>query len=52
MAKLIQEAKDALFAKRLGDKIRSNDQWTDTKESVMTEIIENKCVQVQMFREN
>ena len=50
-AKLIQEAPDALSAKRLGDKIKPNEQWTDTKESVMTEIIENKCVQVQMFRE-
>ena len=50
-AKLIQEAQDALSAKRLGDKIKPDGQWTDTKEAVMTEIIENKCVQVQMFRE-
>lgn len=50
-AKLAQEAKDALSAKRLGDKIRPNEQWTDTKESVITEVIENKCVQMQMFRE-
>ena len=49
--KLKQEAPDALSAKRLGDKIKPNEQWTDTKEAVMTEIIENKCVQVQMFRE-
>lgn len=50
-AKTILEAKDALSAKRLGDKIRPNEQWADTRESVMTEIIENKCVQVQRFRE-
>lgn len=46
-----QEAKDTISAKRIGDKIRPNEHWTDTKESVMTETIENKCEQVQMFRE-
>ena len=50
-AKSINEAKDALSAKRIGDKIQSNEQWNDTCENVMTEIIENKCDQVQIFRE-
>ena len=50
-AKSINEAKYALSAKRIGDKIQSNEQWNDTCENVMTEIIENKCVQVQIFRE-
>ena len=38
-AKLIQEATDALFAKRLDDKIKPNKKWANTKEAVMTEII-------------
>lgn len=50
-AKSIQEAKDALSAKRIGDKVRINEQWTESCENVMTEIIENKCVQVERFRE-
>lgn len=50
-AKTTIEAKDALSGKRFWDKIRPNEQWTDTRESVMTEIIENKCVSVQKFRE-
>uniref|UniRef100_K1QZF9 Uncharacterized protein n=1 Tax=Magallana gigas TaxID=29159 RepID=K1QZF9_MAGGI len=50
-AKSIQEAKDALSAKRIGDKVRINEQWTESCENVMSEIIENKCVQVERFRE-
>ena len=45
------EAKNAIAAKRIGDKIQSNEQWNDNCENVMTEIIENKCVQVKKFRE-
>ena len=47
----MNEAKNAIAAKRIGDKIQSNEQWNDNCENVMTEIIENKCVQVQKFRE-
>ena len=50
-AESINEAKNALVAKRFGDKIQSNEQWNDNCENVMTEIIENKCVQVKKFRE-
>ena len=50
-AKSINVVKDALSAKRIGDKIQSNEQWNDTCENVMTEISENKCVQVQIFCE-
>uniref|UniRef100_K1Q4M7 NADAR domain-containing protein n=1 Tax=Magallana gigas TaxID=29159 RepID=K1Q4M7_MAGGI len=50
-AKTIKTAKDALSTKRLGDKVRINNQWSTACEAVMTEVIENKCVQVQQFRE-
>ena len=40
-ATLINEAKNALAAKRIGDKIQSNKQWNDTCENVMTEIIDD-----------
>lgn len=50
-AKTILTAEDALSAKRLSDKVRINDQWSTTCEAVMTEVIENKCVQVQQSRE-
>lgn len=45
------EAKNALPAKRIGDKVVINEQWNESCESVMTKIIENKCVQVERFRE-
>ena len=48
----INEATNALAAKRIGDKIQSNKQWNDTCENGMTEIIENKCVQVQKNAKN
>jgi ribA/ribD-fused uncharacterized protein len=47
----IQNAGDALSAKQLGDKVKTNEQWINTCEKVMTEVIENKCVQVERFRE-
>uniref|UniRef100_K1PR37 Uncharacterized protein n=1 Tax=Magallana gigas TaxID=29159 RepID=K1PR37_MAGGI len=50
-AKTIQTADDALSAKRLGDKVRINDQWSTTFVAVMTEVIENKCIQAKQFRE-
>ncbi|KAK3092920.1 hypothetical protein FSP39_008865 [Pinctada imbricata] len=50
-ANKIKEAPDALSAKRIGDKIKSNDQWIQTESQVMEEIIENKCVQVPPFKE-
>lgn len=56
-ATMVQNAKEVLSAKRFGDKIRPNEQCMvsspciDTREKVMTEIIENKCKQVLMFRE-
>lgn len=50
-AKLIQEASDALSAKRIGDKVKVNVQWNESSEDVMKEIIENKCNQVERFRE-
>lgn len=50
-ASSIKEAPDALSAKRLGDKVLPNEQWNETKRNVMEEIVENKCVQVPMFRE-
>lgn len=49
--KTILEVKDPLAAKRLREKILPNEQWTDTRESVMTDIIENRCVQAERFRE-
>ena len=50
-AKQIQQSETALSAKRIGDKIKTNDQWIESSQSLMTEIIENKCAQVQQFRE-
>ncbi|KAK3085498.1 hypothetical protein FSP39_004247 [Pinctada imbricata] len=50
-ASKIKEAPDALSAKKLGDKVRENDQWRESKFAVMEEIIENKCVQMPMFKE-
>ncbi|KAK3107169.1 hypothetical protein FSP39_008435 [Pinctada imbricata] len=50
-ANSIKDAKDALSAKRIGDKIKPNEQWISTKSKVMEEIVENKCVQVPMFKE-
>ena len=50
-ANTIKDAPDALTAKRLGDKIKPNEQWIETEKEVMEEIIENKCVQVSLFRE-
>ena len=47
----IQSATDALSAKRIGDKVKTNEQWNNTCEKVMTEVVENKCVQVERFRE-
>ena len=47
-AKLFQGTKDALSVKRIGDKIQSNEQWNDTCENVMIEIIESICFQIQM----
>lgn len=40
----IQSATDALSAKRIGDKVKTNEQWNNTCEKVMTEVVENKCV--------
>ena len=51
-AKLIQKVPDALSAKRLEDKIKHNEQWTDTNEAVMTEIIENKWCSCKCLRES
>lgn len=50
-ANAIAKADDALAALRLGKKVKSNDQWVSTKVSVMEEILENKCVQVPVFRD-
>uniref|UniRef100_K1Q7I4 Uncharacterized protein n=1 Tax=Magallana gigas TaxID=29159 RepID=K1Q7I4_MAGGI len=50
-ANAIPKADDALAALRLGKKVKSNDQWVSTKVSVMEEILENKCVQVPVFRD-
>lgn len=47
----IAKADDALAALRLGKKVKSNDQWVSTKVSVIEEILENKCVQVPVFRD-
>lgn len=33
------------------DKIRPKEQWTDARESVMTDILKNKCVQAESSRE-
>lgn len=50
-ANAIAKADEALAALRLGKKVKSNDQWVSTKVSVMEEILENKCVQVPVFRD-
>lgn len=50
-AKPIQDADAALSANGIGDKVKTNDQWIKSSQSVMTEIIENKCTKVQQFRE-
>lgn len=50
-ANAIAKADDTLAALRLGKKVKSNDQWVSTKVSVMEEILENKCVQVPVFRD-
>ena len=50
-ANKIKESPDALSAKRQGDKIKPNEQWVTTEKEVMSEIIENKCVQLPEFRE-
>ena len=42
----IKEATDAVTALRMGNKIKNNEQWLSTKNSVMEEVLENKCVQV------
>ena len=47
----IKDAQDALSAKPLGDKIKPNEQWNNTKFKVMEEVVENKCVQISMFKE-
>lgn len=47
----IQSATDAQSAKWIGDKVKTNEQWKNTCEKVMTEVVENKCVQVKIFRE-
>ena len=49
-ANKIKDAPDALSAKRLGDKVKPNEQWVTTEREVMAEIIENKCVQVSEFK--
>ena len=49
-ANKIKDAPDALSAKRLGDKVKPNEQWATTEREVMAEIIENKCVQVSEFK--
>lgn len=50
-ANAIAKADDALAALRLGKEVKSNDQWVSTKVSIMEEILENKCVQVPVFRD-
>ena len=50
-ANSIKDADDALSALQLGKKVKSNDQWESTKVTVMEEILENKCVQVTVFRD-
>ena len=50
-ANTIKDSQDALSAKRIGDKIKPNEQWNDTKHKVMEEVVENKCVQVPIFKE-
>lgn len=47
----IQSATDALSAKRIGDKVKANEQWNNTCEKVMTKVVGNICVQVERFRE-
>ena len=49
-ANKIKDAPDALSSKRLGDKVKPNEQWATTEKEVMAEIIENKCVQVSEFK--
>ena len=50
-AKSIQNASDAITAKRFGDKIKPTEQWRDTCEVAMHEVLENKTVQFPQFRE-
>ncbi|XP_062586979.1 uncharacterized protein LOC134248578 [Saccostrea cucullata] len=50
-ANIIKDADDALSALRIGKKIKPNEQWVSTKEAVMEEILENKCVQGPVFRD-
>ena len=47
----IKEATDAVTALRMGNKIKNNEQWLSTKDSIMEEVLENKCVQVPGFCE-
>lgn len=51
VASKITAAEDALSAMRLEKKIKTNEQWNATKETVMEKIIENKSVQVKLFQE-
>ena len=44
--KQIQQSKTAFSTKRIGDKIKTYDQRNESSQSLMTDIIENKCAQV------
>lgn len=47
----IQSVTDALSAQRIGDKVKTNEQLNNICDKVMTEIVKNKYVQVERFRE-
>ena len=38
----IKEANGTVTALRIGNKIKNNEQWLSTKDSVMEEVLENK----------
>ena len=47
----IREAPTALDAKRIGGQVMASDQWLETQENVMTEVIETKFKQVPEFQD-
>ena len=47
----IREAPTALDAKRIGGQVMVSDQWLDTQEKVMSDVIESKFKQVKEFQE-
>ena len=47
----IREAPTTFDAKRIGSQVMVSDQWLDTQEKVMTEVIESKFKQVKEFQD-